>query len=168
MRTSSRKKRQQGFTLIELVVVIVLLGILAVIALPRFINLSDDAHLGTVEGTAAALKIGVKSIEALAQVNNVSTGTRDLPGSFNDAVDRTFVSNNDYRNLLKIKTDTNETNENPNVVSFEVTKTVLKVLQGYLIEKIGYFASQKSKVLTYLHKINHVWLMMLYQQKIVS
>ncbi len=76
-----------GFTLIELVVVIVLLGILAVVALPRFVNLSDDAHLAAVEGTAGALKIGVKSIEALSQVNGVSSGLRDLPGSFNDAVD---------------------------------------------------------------------------------
>ena len=37
-------KRQGGFTLIELVVVIVILGILAVTAAPRFLNLQDDAR----------------------------------------------------------------------------------------------------------------------------
>ena len=38
----SPKKAQQGFTLIELVVVIVILGILAVTAAPKFIDLQDD------------------------------------------------------------------------------------------------------------------------------
>ncbi|MGL4750761.1 MAG: type II secretion system protein, partial [Shewanella sp.] len=37
-------KRQQGFTLIELVVVIIILGILAVTAAPKFINLQSDAR----------------------------------------------------------------------------------------------------------------------------
>jgi prepilin-type N-terminal cleavage/methylation domain-containing protein len=84
---TSLKTRHQGFTLVELVIVIVLLGILAVVALPRFINLSDDAHIAVVAGTAGALKVGVKSIESLSQVNSISSGQRDLPGSFNDAVD---------------------------------------------------------------------------------
>lgn len=49
-------KRQQGFTLIELVVVIIILGILAVTAAPKFINLQSDARKSTVEGVKAALQ----------------------------------------------------------------------------------------------------------------
>ena len=41
--------KQNGFTLVELVAVIVLLGILAVAALPRFIDLRGDARTGTLE-----------------------------------------------------------------------------------------------------------------------
>ncbi|MGL4937345.1 type II secretion system protein [Shewanella sp.] len=49
-------KKQNGFTLIELVVVIIILGILAVTAAPKFINLQSDARASTVKGLEAAIK----------------------------------------------------------------------------------------------------------------
>lgn len=51
-------RQQRGFTLIELVIVIVILGALAVVALPRFIDLSDEAEEAAVEGVAGALASG--------------------------------------------------------------------------------------------------------------
>ena len=47
--------KQNGFTLIELVVVIVILGILSAVALPKFINLSGEAAQAAAQGVAGAI-----------------------------------------------------------------------------------------------------------------
>lgn len=63
------RNMQKGFTLIELVVVIVILGILAATALPKFINLSGDANAAALQGVAGALASGTTIRYAARQVN---------------------------------------------------------------------------------------------------
>lgn len=71
---------QQGFTLIELIIVIVLLGILAVTAAPKFLNLQDDARDSVLEGIAGSLESASSIIygKALVQDEAGATGTVEL------------------------------------------------------------------------------------------
>lgn len=72
MKTPNRK--QAGFTLIELIVVIVILGLLAVTAAPRFLNLQGDARAATLE----AVKGSVKSAQSIVYAKAVIQGRDGL------------------------------------------------------------------------------------------
>ncbi len=57
-------KKQSGFTLIELVIVVVILGFLAVTAIPKFIDLTDQAKQANIEGMAGGFATGVSLVRA--------------------------------------------------------------------------------------------------------
>lgn len=59
--------RQKGLGALDILVVVFLLGIIAVIVVPRFINLHSDAHRANNQGTAAALSAGIALLQSKAQ-----------------------------------------------------------------------------------------------------
>lgn len=62
-------KRNAGFTLIELVIVIVVLGILAVTAAPKFLNLQSDARKSAIQGLAGAMNSAASIVYSKSVMN---------------------------------------------------------------------------------------------------
>jgi len=73
--TNVNLQKQQGFTLIELVMVIVILGILAATALPKFANLGGQARLAAVNGIAGGISSAVAITKAAYLANGSTTAT---------------------------------------------------------------------------------------------
>jgi MSHA pilin protein MshA len=71
---NNMKQVQRGFTLIELVMVIVILGVLAAVAIPKFVDLKADAQQAAVDGVAGALA----SASAINYASNRVTPARGV------------------------------------------------------------------------------------------
>lgn len=71
------KRMQAGFTMIELIVVIVILGVLAAVAMPKFTDLSSDAKTAALQGVAGAATSAM----------NVNYGARKVNSTKGVAVD---------------------------------------------------------------------------------
>lgn len=75
-------KNEKGFTMVELILVITILGILAVAALPQFINVTSSANTAAKEGVLGAVREGI----ALSMSNAAATtGTATPPASLEGA-----------------------------------------------------------------------------------
>ena len=114
--TQLTTNKQQGFTLIELVVVIVILGILAVTAAPKFIDLQDDARTATLQAVKASMQSAstlVHSKSLIAGNELAATGTVSVNGSLLDLVygyPKAESGTNNYMvDLLDLDTDAFDT-----------------------------------------------------------
>ena len=79
---------QKGFTLIELVVVIVILGILAAVAVPKFVDMQSDARQSALEGLYGSVSsaISLAHAQGLVKGQTGPTGAVDMEGDTIDLV----------------------------------------------------------------------------------
>ena len=106
--------KQQGFTLIELVIVIVILGILSAVAVPKFVSLSRDARISSLQGIKGALSSTSLLIEMKAKIEGVENGSVELNGE-NVLVNNAYITghwNNAWRHALDIGKDITYTQVN--------------------------------------------------------
>lgn len=73
------KQRKNGFTLMETLVVIILLAVISAVAIPRFVNIQDDAELQNVNATAGAFRSAVSLVQLTFQSQGHSIRVQNLP-----------------------------------------------------------------------------------------
>jgi len=85
--------KQSGFTLVELIVVIIILAILGAVALPKFIDVTERAQISAVKGAAGGLGAGVALYHAQWVANGHTSATPDIDGFGGAGVTNTVDSN---------------------------------------------------------------------------
>ncbi|ROP14534.1 prepilin-type N-terminal cleavage/methylation domain-containing protein [Vibrio crassostreae] len=138
-------KRQGGFTLIELVVVIVILGILAVTAAPRFLNLQSDARSASLQGLKGAMAGAAGIVYGTAAINGEETQPTVTAASSASGVNLVFGYPEASANGIGEAVDGLADGGDFNLIPSHVSQAAATVVYGFA----GDTATDSTCVVTY-------------------
>jgi prepilin-type N-terminal cleavage/methylation domain-containing protein len=82
MKTSLLRKNQEGFTLIEIIAVLVILGILAAVAIPKYLDMRQDAITNAAKGALSELNARERLALAQSKLQDAAANANYTPPSY--------------------------------------------------------------------------------------
>ena len=115
MKTSLLRKNQKGFTLIEIIAVLVILGILAAVAIPKYLDMRTDAITNAAKGAVSELNARERLQLAQSKLQDTASNTNYTPPTYDLGQDWGTITSGgvvSFKGKSVIFTKTNQPNIN--------------------------------------------------------